>query len=112
LAGITRHPDQAWMQQMARNATGDTWGFLEQRRYALRDRDTKFCVSDDPRGRWYKTDSTPGAESKPECLRRKMGAIGERGMLIETNLVRRSLAAARPDRLSLIIITRKETTKG
>jgi hypothetical protein len=31
LAGITRHPDQAWMQQMARNATGDTWGFLEQR---------------------------------------------------------------------------------
>jgi hypothetical protein len=25
-----------------------------------------------------------------------MGAIGERGMLIETNLVRRSLAATRP----------------
>ena len=31
------------MQQMARNATGETWGFLEQRRYALHDRDTKFC---------------------------------------------------------------------
>ena len=43
LAGITRHPDQEWMQQMARNATGETWGFLEQRRYALHDRDTKFC---------------------------------------------------------------------
>ena len=43
LAGITRHPDQPWMQQMARNATGETWGFLEQRRYALHDRDTKFC---------------------------------------------------------------------
>jgi hypothetical protein len=43
LAGITRHPDQAWMLQMARNATGETWGFLEQRRYALHDRDTKFC---------------------------------------------------------------------
>ena len=43
LAGITRHPDQAWMQQMARNATGEAWGFLEQRRYALHDRDTKFC---------------------------------------------------------------------
>jgi hypothetical protein len=41
LAGITRHPDQAWMQQMARNGTGE--GFLEQRRYALHDRDTKFC---------------------------------------------------------------------
>ena len=42
LAGITRHPDQAWMQQMARNARGETWGFLEQRQYALHDRDTKF----------------------------------------------------------------------
>ena len=43
LAGITRHPDQTWMQQMARNSTGEEWGFLEQRRYALHDRDTKFC---------------------------------------------------------------------
>jgi hypothetical protein len=43
LAGITRHPDQAWMQQVARNATGEAWGFLDQRRYALHDRDTKFC---------------------------------------------------------------------
>ena len=43
LAGITRHPDQAWMQQVARNATGEEWGFLEQRRYVLHDRDTKFC---------------------------------------------------------------------
>ena len=31
------------MQQMARIATGGTFGFLEQRRYALHDRDTKFC---------------------------------------------------------------------
>jgi len=43
LAGITRHPDQGWMQQMARNATGESWGFLDQRRYALHDRDAKFC---------------------------------------------------------------------
>jgi hypothetical protein len=27
----------------ARNATGEAWGFLNQRRYALHDRDTKFC---------------------------------------------------------------------
>ena len=40
---ITRHPDQAWMQQMARNATGESWGFLDQRRYVLHDRDSKFC---------------------------------------------------------------------
>jgi len=43
LTGLTRHPDQAWMQQMARNATGEGWGFLYRRRYALHDRDAKFC---------------------------------------------------------------------
>jgi hypothetical protein len=35
LARITRYPDQAWMQQMARNATGEAWGFLDQRRGLL-----------------------------------------------------------------------------
>jgi hypothetical protein len=70
-------------------------GFLDRRRYALHDRDTKFCsvFRATPAARGIKPDSTPGAESKPEFVRRKMGAIGERGMLIETNLVRRSLAA-------------------
>jgi hypothetical protein len=29
---------------MAHNATGETWGFLDQRQYALHDRDTKFCA--------------------------------------------------------------------
>ncbi len=32
LAGITRHPDEAWMRQMARNATDESWGHLERRR--------------------------------------------------------------------------------
>ena len=45
VAGITRHPDEEWMQQMARNATDEGWGYLDQRRYVLHDRDTKFCAS-------------------------------------------------------------------
>ena len=45
LAGITRHPDEAWMEQMARNATDESWGDVERRRYALHDRDAKFCAS-------------------------------------------------------------------
>jgi hypothetical protein len=28
LAGLTRHPDEEWMQQMARNATGEPWGLI------------------------------------------------------------------------------------
>ncbi|MBC7925721.1 MAG: DDE-type integrase/transposase/recombinase [Bryobacteraceae bacterium] len=45
IAGITRHPTQAWMEQMARNATDASSGDLRQHRYVLHDRDTKFCAS-------------------------------------------------------------------
>ena len=45
VAGITRHPDQEWMRQMAHNATQDGWGSLTGRRYVLHDRDTKFCTA-------------------------------------------------------------------
>jgi hypothetical protein len=45
VAGITRHPNEAWMKQIARNATMDEWGFLEGCRYLIHDRDTKFTDS-------------------------------------------------------------------
>jgi putative transposase len=45
VAGITRHPDQEWMDQIARSATRETWGYLYPCRYVLHDRDTKFCTS-------------------------------------------------------------------
>ena len=44
LAGVTRHPTEEWMTQMARNATDETSGYLRQHRYVLHDRDTKFCA--------------------------------------------------------------------
>jgi putative transposase len=43
LAGITRHPTEAWMAQMGRIAIDETSGYLRQLRYLLHDRDTKFC---------------------------------------------------------------------
>jgi putative transposase len=43
LAGVTRHPDEAWMEQMARNGTMEDSGFLNNRRYLLHDRDRKYC---------------------------------------------------------------------
>ena len=45
VAGITRHPNEAWMKQIARNVTMDEWGFLKGRRYLIHDRDTKFTDS-------------------------------------------------------------------
>jgi len=45
LAGMTQHPVEEWMLQMARNLTDLDSGALNRQRYVLHDRDTKFCVS-------------------------------------------------------------------
>jgi putative transposase len=45
IAGVTAHPDEAWMQQMARNLTMDEWGILQPGQYLIHDRDTKFCAA-------------------------------------------------------------------
>jgi homeodomain-containing protein len=45
IAGITVHPNEAWMKQMARNATIDEYGVLLGCRYLLHDWDTKFTRS-------------------------------------------------------------------
>ena len=45
LAGITQHPTEEWMVQMARNAVDAIDGPLLPIRFALHDRDTKFCAS-------------------------------------------------------------------
>ncbi len=45
IAGITAHPNERWMQQMARNVTTEGWGFLQCCRYLLHDRDTKYTQS-------------------------------------------------------------------
>ena len=45
VAGITQHPNEAWMKQVARNVTMDEWGFLDNCSYLIHDRDTKYCQS-------------------------------------------------------------------
>jgi hypothetical protein len=40
-----RQGHHKWMEQQARNATMEEWGFLRGCRYLLHDRDTKFCAS-------------------------------------------------------------------
>ena len=41
-AGLTTHPDEGWLLQVARNVTDADDGFLRGKRYLLMDRDTKF----------------------------------------------------------------------
>ena len=45
VAGLTRHPTESWMAQIARNAINEASGNLHQLRYVPHDRDTKFCAS-------------------------------------------------------------------
>jgi putative transposase len=45
LVGITVHPNEAWMKQIARNVTMDDCAALRDCRYLLHDRDTKFTRS-------------------------------------------------------------------
>ena len=45
VAGVTEHPNEEWMKQIARNETMADSGFLNGSRYLIHDRDTKFCAS-------------------------------------------------------------------
>jgi len=45
IAGITTYPDEVWMKQIGRNVTMADIGFLEGRRYAIIDRDSKYTAS-------------------------------------------------------------------
>jgi transposase InsO family protein len=45
IAGISVHPNEPWMKQMARNATMEGCGTLRDCRYLLHDRDTKYTPS-------------------------------------------------------------------
>jgi putative transposase len=98
LAGLTRYPNEPWMQQMARNATDESWGYLDQRRYVLHDRDTKFCAS-------FRTLLSSGG-IKPLALPPRSpnlnafaerwvrsAPLGQTRMSVETHLIRRRLPA-------------------
>jgi putative transposase len=43
VAGVTPHPNETWMMQMARNLTMEEWGFLSPGHYLIHDRDGKYC---------------------------------------------------------------------
>ena len=45
IAGITTHPTEQWMKQMARNVTIEGSSALGDSRYLLHDRDTKYTAS-------------------------------------------------------------------
>lgn len=45
IAGITDSLNENWMRQIARNITMADWGFLNESKYLIMDRDPLFCAS-------------------------------------------------------------------
>jgi putative transposase len=45
IAGVTPHPNEAWMVQIARNVTREEWGCLKPGQYLIHDRAAKFCAA-------------------------------------------------------------------
>src|SRR5262249_23968743 len=45
VAGVTPHPNEAWMMQMARNVTMEEWGVLPPGEDLNHDRDTELCAA-------------------------------------------------------------------
>jgi putative transposase len=43
VAGVTPHPNEAWMVQVARHVTMEEWGFLSPGQYLIHDRDGTYC---------------------------------------------------------------------
>jgi len=89
IAGMTPHPNERCMKQIARNVTMDEWGFLSNCKYLIHDRDTKFFRSFcsiiksggvyplklPPKCFSLMLKNTSSSKSKFECICRKMGSI-------------------------------------
>ncbi len=92
LAGVTRHPDQEWMEQMARNVTMEEADFLVGKRYLLHDRDSKYCASfcELIEAEKIKALVLP-PQSEPERVCRAMGQVRKGRMPFKVNSVWRAV---------------------
>lgn len=45
IAGVTPHPNERWMKQIARNLTIEEWGVLKPGEHLIHDGDKKFCAA-------------------------------------------------------------------
>jgi hypothetical protein len=95
IVGSTPHPDDVFMQQVARTMTAADDGLLVEHRVLICDRDTKWSApvarapgrGGHPRG----ADAVSGAQC--ECLRRTVRALDQRGVPRSANSDRRAAFA-------------------
>jgi putative transposase len=85
IAGITVHPDEQWMQQIARNVTMEGCGALRDCRYLLHDRDTKYTQSFRAIIASGRVERAARAQPEPECLCGALGQVGEGEVPVQGN---------------------------
>ena len=87
VAGLTRHPTEEWMQQMARNITDESSGVLSRRRYLIRQSRCQILriVPVNADGRRCGSVEVAATEPEPERVWRALGAIYKTGMLIQAD---------------------------
>ena len=87
VAGITPHPNEQWMTQVARNVTMADVGFLSSSRYLIHDRDTKFCQSFHRtiEADWRRARQAARTEPGFELVRGALGEVSQRGMSLEAH---------------------------
>jgi putative transposase len=92
VAGMTPHPDQRWMMQIARNVTMADWGFLSPGQYLIHDRNGKFCPA------FQHTIDGAGITRirLPPQSPKALGALGQGGSALAIDPVWRALPATYP----------------
>ena len=111
LAGITVHPNEAWMKQIARNATMDDWCAAELSLSPARSRHQVHAVVPGHHCiRWGRTARAAGAQSEPECLCGALGQVGQGGVPVQGDPLRRALVAAGIEQLSRSFPWREESS--
>ena len=94
IAGITPHPNEQWMTQVARNVTMAEVGFLSSSRYLIHDGDSKFCES------FHRTIEAVGVAPVKLPARSPdwnfvcgaLGEVSQRRMSLEAHPVQRDVA--------------------
>jgi hypothetical protein len=95
IAGITAHPHEAWMVQMARNLTDAGEPFLRHTRFLIMDRDTKYIIRSLPRGTDSgadRADPTAAALTQFERVRGKIRTLSEDGVYRADGLLQQIIA--------------------
>ena len=99
VAGITPHPDNRWMSQIARNVTDAEDGFLRGKRYLILDRDTKYSAEFrnalDREGIHLIRLPPSAAIPEFECVRGTLRALNKIRVPGPNDLLRSGLASAR-----------------